>query len=127
MGTILFLFAFLTIFIASLGLFGLVTFTAAQKTKEIGIRKVLGSSVLQIVILLTKEFIKLLLIAFIIALPIGYYLMNEWLNDFAFRIHISPWFLGVVIVTTSLIALLTISFKTISVATINPVKSLKTE
>jgi putative ABC transport system permease protein len=127
MGTILSIFAVLTIFVACLGLFGLVTYTAEQRTKEIGIRKVLGSSVLQIVSLLTKDFLKLIIISFLIAFPLGFYLMNKWLQDFAYRIEISVWSIFLAALLTSVVALLTISFKSIRAAIANPVDSLKTE
>jgi putative ABC transport system permease protein len=127
MGTMLSIFAIITILVACLGLFGLVTYTAEQRTKEIGIRKVLGSSVTQIVGLLTKDFIKLIAISFLIAFPLGFYLMNKWLQDFAYRIDISVWsmILSAMIIIT--VALLTISFKSIGAANANPINSLKTE
>ena len=88
---ILGIFAGLTILVACLGLFGLVTFTAEQRTKEIGIRKVLGATVTSIVTLLSKDFLKLVVIAFIIATPIAWFTMNKWLQDFAYKINISGW------------------------------------
>ena len=127
MGTILTLFAVITIFVACLGLFGLVTYSAEQRFKEIGIRKVLGSSVTQIISLLSKDFIKLVLLSFLIAFPLGYYLMNKWLQDFAYRIEISLWIYLLTAVITLLIAFITISFKSIQAATANPIKSIKTE
>ena len=127
MNSILKAFAFLTIFVACLGLFGLITFTTEQRFKEIGIRKVLGSSILQIVGLLSKDFLKLILIAFLIATPLGYYVMNNWLQDFAYRIELKWWVFVVAGVCTLLIAVLTISFRSIQAALMNPVKSLKTE
>ncbi len=127
MNTILKIFALLTIFVACLGLFGLVTFTAEQRFKEIGIRKVLGSSIPQIVGMLSKDFIKLVFVSFIIAFPLGYYLMNKWLQDFAYRIDIH-WsvfvFSGLITIG---IAFITISFRSIKAASVNPIKSLKTE
>ena len=126
-GNTLSIFALLTIFVACLGLFGLVTYTAEQRIKEIGIRKVLGSSVAQIVALLSKDFLKLVLISFLIAFPLAYYLMNTWLQDFAYRITLSPWVFVLAGVTTLVIAFLTVSFKSIQAATVNPVKSLKAE
>lgn len=127
MNSILNAFAFLTIFVACLGLFGLITFTTEQRFKEIGIRKVLGSSILQIVGLLSKDFLKLILIAFLIATPLGYYVMNNWLQDFAYRIELKWWVFVVAGVCTLFIAVLTISFRSIQAALMNPVKSLKTE
>jgi putative ABC transport system permease protein len=127
MGTILRIFALLTIFVACLGLFGLVTFTAEQRFKEIGIRKVLGSTIIQIVAILSKDFIKLVLISFLIAFPIGFYMMNNWLQDFAYRIEIH-WsvflFSGLI---TIIIAFLTISFRSIKAASANPVEALRNQ
>ncbi len=126
-GTILGLFAGLTIFVACLGLFGLATFTAEQRTKEIGIRKVLGASVAGVVALLSKDFLKLVLIAFIIASPIAWFVMNKWLEDFAYRIDISAWVFVIAIVLAVVITIVTISFQAIKAALANPVNSLRTE
>ena len=120
-------FAFLAIFISCLGLFGLVTFTAEQKTKEIGIRKVLGASVTGIVRMLSKDFLKLVLIASVIAFPVAWWAMNKWLMDFEYRVDIGWWVFVVAGITALLIALLTISFQSIKAAIANPVKSLRTE
>lgn len=126
-GKVAFTFAMLTIFIACLGLFGLVTYISEQRTKEIGIRKVLGASVRNITTLLTKDFIKLVLIAFLIASPIAWWVMYKWLQDFAYRIDIS-WGLFILAGIIALfIALLTVSFQAIKAAIANPVKSLRTE
>ncbi|MCM4156706.1 ABC transporter permease [Gramella sp. AN32] len=127
MGTILTLFTILTIIVACLGLFGLVTFTAEQRFKEIGIRKVLGSSVSQIVTLLSKDFLKLVGISFLIAFPLSYYLMNKWLQDFAYRIEIQWWLFLLAAIITMGIAFLTIGIKSFKAASMNPIKSLKTE
>lgn len=127
MGNILKIFGFLTIFVACLGLFGLVTFTAEQRFKEIGIRKVLGANVTQIVSLLSKDLIILVAISFIIAFPLGYYLMNKWLQDFAYKIDIRWWVYALAGSTTLLIAFFTMSFKTIKSALANPVESLRSE
>ncbi len=126
-GIILRIFALLTIFVACLGLFGLVTFTAQRRFKEIGIRKVLGSSASQIVSLLAKDFLKLVMISMIIAFPLGYYLMSKWLQDFAYRIEIKWWIFALAGLITMLIAFLTISYRSIKVANANPVKSLRAE
>ncbi|HSN09162.1 MAG TPA: ABC transporter permease [Hanamia sp.] len=126
-GTILNIFALLTILVACLGLFGLVTFSAEQRTKEIGIRKVLGASVTGIVELLSKDFLKLVLVAIVIATPVAWFAMNKWLQDFAYRIHISWWFFAIAGVVAIFIALITISFQAIKAAVANPVKSLRTE
>lgn len=121
-------FAFLAIFISCLGLFGLVTFTAEQRTKEIGIRKVLGASVSGIVRMLSKDFLKLVLLAAVIAFPAAWWMMHKWfLDDFEYRIDIGWWVFVIAGVTALLIALLTISFQSIKAAIANPVKSLRTE
>ena len=121
------MFALLAIIIASLGLFGLVTYAAEQRTKEIGIRKVLGANVANIVTMIAKDFLKLVLIASVIAFPVAWWAMNKWLQDFAYRINISWWiFMGAALLAV-VIALATISFQAIKAAIANPVKSLKTE
>jgi putative ABC transport system permease protein len=126
-GTVLNIFSLLTILVACLGLFGLATYTAEQRTKEIGIRKVLGASVAQVTQMLSKEFVKLVLIASLIAFPVAWWAMNKWLESFAYRIHISWWVFAIAGLTTLLIALITVSFQAIKAAIANPVKSLKTE
>jgi len=127
LGKILGIFAGLTIFIACLGLFGLATFTAQQRTKEIGIRKVLGASVSSIITMLSKDFLKLVSIANIIAWPLAWYGMHQWLQDFAYRIDISWWIFGLAGVAALLIALLTISLQAVKAAVSNPVKALRSE
>jgi len=127
MGTILKIFGLLTIFVACLGLLGLVTFTAEQRVKEIGIRKVLGADVFQIVSILSKDLMLLVVISFIIAFPLGFYLMDKWLQDFAYKIEIQWWVFIAAGVSTLLIALFTVSFKTIRSALANPVESLRSE
>lgn len=124
---ILGIFAGLTIFIACLGLFGLVTFTAEQRTKEIGIRKVLGATVPNVVGLLSKDFLKLVIIANVISWPLAWWIMNKWLQDFAYRINISWWIFLLAGLAALLIALITVSFKVIKAALANPVESLRTE
>ena len=124
---ILGIFAGLTIFIACLGLFGLVTFTAEQRTKEIGIRKVLGATVPNVVGLLSKDFLKLVIIANVISWPLAWWVMNKWLQDFAYRINISWWIFLLAGLAALLIALITVSFKAIKAALANPVESLRTE
>jgi len=126
-GLILGIFAGLTIFVACLGLFGLAKFTAEQRVKEIGIRKVLGASVAGVVSLLSKDFLKLVLIAFVIASPIAWYIMNKWLQDFAYRIDITWWVFVIAGITAILIALITVGFQAVKAAVANPVKSLRTE
>lgn len=126
-GILIKVFAAVAILISCLGLFGLITFTAQVKTKEIGIRKVLGASVSSITNLLAKEFLLLVLIAFVIAAPLAYYFMHKWLQDFAYRINITWWMFAVAGFGALLIALLTMSFQAIKAAIANPVKSLRTE
>jgi putative ABC transport system permease protein len=126
-GKLLGIFAGLTIFVACMGLFGLAMFTAQQRTKEMGIRKVLGASVGNIVTLLSKDFIKLVIIAFVIAAPIATLIMNKWLQDFAYRTDISAWVFIATALLSLLIAFLTISIQSVKSALANPVKSLRTE
>jgi putative ABC transport system permease protein len=113
--------------IACLGLLALATFAAEQRVKEIGIRKVLGASVASVVALLSKDFLKLVLISFVFALPIGWYAMNKWLQDFAYRIDIKWWVFVIAAIIAVVIAFVTISFQTIKAALSNPVKNLRTE
>ncbi|QHT67035.1 ABC transporter permease [Rhodocytophaga rosea] len=121
------LFASLAIAVACLGLFGLASFTMAQRTKEVGVRKVLGASVNDIVLLLSKDFIRLVLVASFIAWPLVYWGIHSWLNNYAFRIGISAWFLILPAILLLLIALTTISLQTLQAARANPVKSLRYE
>ncbi len=125
--TILSVFAMLAIFVACLGLFGLASFTATKRFKEIGVRKVLGSSVQGIVILLSKDLLKPVLIAACIALPVGYWAMNKWLQNFAYKTSLSWWIFCLAALITFGIALITVSIKAIKAAIANPVKSLRTE
>ena len=120
-------FSLLAIIIGCLGLFGLSAFTVQQKTKEIGVRKVLGSSVSGIFVLLSKDFIKLILIAVIIAVPITYYGMGKWLEGFAYKDDIALWVFAIAGVAVVLTALITVSFQTIRAARVNPVDSLRYE
>ncbi len=126
-GKVALIFAALTVLIACLGLFGLITYIAEQRTKEIGVRKVLGASIWSIVQLLSKDFLKLVLIAFVIAAPLAYYTMSSWLKDFAFRTQISGWIFVIAGGITVLIALFTISYQSIKAALMNPINSLKSE
>lgn len=127
LGDIFVIFTSLSIFIACLGLFGLAAFNAQKRIKEIGVRKVLGASVSQITYRLSFDFLKLVFIAIIIALPIGWFAMNRWLEDFTFRINIGVWEFLVAAILAVLIALLTVSYQSIKAAIANPVKSLRTE
>lgn len=124
---IVLLFSGLAILIACLGLFGLAAFTAEQRTKEIGIRKVLGASVVGIATLISKDFLKLILISVLIASPIAYYFMTQWLKDFAYQVTIQWWVFAITGLIAVLVALLTVSSQAVKAALINPVKSLKTE
>jgi putative ABC transport system permease protein len=126
-GALFTIFSCIAIFIACLGLFGLSAFTITQRVKEIGVRKVLGASIPQIVIELSKDFLKLVLIATVIAFPIAWYSMSKWLLDFAFRINISWWIFLIAGIIALLIAFATISFQSIKAALANPVKSLRSE
>ncbi len=119
--------AILFIFISCIGLFGLSMLSVEQRTKEIGIRKVLGAAVSRIIVLISKEFIILISISFVVAVPVGYYFINKWLQDFAYRINISWWMFAFAGVFVIAIALITISFQAIKAAIANPVKSLRTE
>lgn len=120
-------FAGLAIIISCLGLYGLISFMAIQKTKEVGIRKVLGASVAQIIYLFSKEFTILILIAFLISAPVAWYLMNNWLQNFVFKIHIGWWVFAIAIFSSLVIAWITVGYKATQAALANPVKSLKTE
>ena len=120
-------FTVLAIFIACMGLFGLITFTTETRTKEIGIRKVLGASATGIVAMLSREFVVLVLISGVIAMPVAWYFMSHWLEDFAYRISIPLWVHFLTIAMMLLITLLTVGFKAIQAATINPAASLKND
>jgi len=120
-------FAVFAIFIGCLGLFGLVSYAAEQRTKEIGIRRVLGAKVSGIVAMLATDFAKLILIASLVAFPVAWWAMNKWLQSFAYRINISLWVFVVAGTATIVIALITVSFQAIKAAIANPVKSLRTE
>ncbi len=121
------LFAGLTIFISCLGLFALATYTAEQRTKEIGVRKVLGASAFNVTALISKDFIKLVVVSFIIASPVAWFAMNKWIQGYSYRIGIEWWVFAMAGIATVLIALLTVSFQSIKAALANPVKSLRTE
>ena len=121
------IFAALTVFVACLGLFGLATYTAEQRSKEIGIRKVLGASVTQVTQMLSKEFLKLVLIACLIAFPVSWWAMHTWLQDFEYRVTLHWWVFPLAGISALIVALCTVSVKAIKAALANPVKSLKTE
>ena len=126
-GTLANVFAVLAVVIACLGLFGLASFTAEQRTKEIGIRKVLGASVSSVVLLLSREFIVLVVFAFAAAAPVAYFLMADWLNDFTYHTDLGLGILALSGIVSVLIAWLTVSYQSIRVATANPVVSLRSE
>jgi putative ABC transport system permease protein len=125
--TLAMLFAGLTIFISCLGLFGLATYMAENRIKEIGVRKVLGASVTSITALLSKDFIKLVIVSIVIASPVAWYAMDKWLSGYNYRIGISPWIFLAAGLMAIFIALFTVSFQAIKAAIANPVKSLRTE
>jgi putative ABC transport system permease protein len=127
MSTIITAFAFLTIAIACLGLLGLVSFSAAQKTKEIGIRKVLGATAASIVFLITKEFTKLVFIAIAVGLPIAWWMMDQWLNDFAYRTDIGLWPIVIAASIAIIIAFATASYHAVKAALLNPANTLRNE
>jgi putative ABC transport system permease protein len=120
-------FAALAIFISCLGLYGLVSFMAVQKTKEVGIRKVLGASVASLVQLFSKEFTILIIVSFFIAVPVAWYLMQTWLNNFAYRISINVDFFAIALICSMLIAWLSVGLKAVKAALANPVKALRSE
>ncbi|WP_339708036.1 ABC transporter permease [uncultured Kriegella sp.] len=127
LGRIFVVFTVLSILIACLGLFGLAAFNAEKRTKEIGIRKVLGASVGQITYRLTTDFLRLVGIAVLISLPLGWYAMSKWLEDFSYKIEIGWWVLALAAFLAGAIAILTVGYQSIKAASINPVKSLRTE
>ena len=121
------IFAFLAILLACFGLLGLSAYNVLQRTKEIGIRKTLGASVQSILILLSKDFLKLILISFLLSIPLGWYIMSQWLMDYAYRISIGWWVFAFAGATALAIAIFTICLQVLKVVTMNPVKSLRTE
>lgn len=110
-----------------MGLLGLTMLFARQRTKEIGIRKVLGASVASVVALLSRDFVRLVIIAIVIAAPIAWYVMNQWLQDFAYRIDIRWWMFALAGLLAITVALLTVGFQSLKAALMNPVKSLRSE
>jgi ABC-type antimicrobial peptide transport system permease subunit len=118
-------FAVLAIFISCLGLFGLATFTAGQRTKEIGVRKVLGATASSVVRLLSKDFLKPLLIAIAIATPLAWFVMNRWLSGYAYKINLDWWIFVLAGLLAVCIAMLTVSYQSIKSALMNPVTSLR--
>ena len=124
---LLWIFTIMAIFIGCMGLFALAAFSAEQRTKEIGIRKILGANVFNIMGLLSKNFLAMVLVASLIAIPIAWWAMNSWLNDFPYRVNLSLWIFGIAVIVALLIAFITVSFQSVKAATANPVKSLRTE
>lgn len=124
---LLWIFTIMAIVVGCMGLFGLAAFSAEQRTKELGIRKVLGANAFDIVGLLSKNFLVLVMIASLIAFPVAWWAMNSWLKDFPYRVSISWWVFGIAIIAALAVALLTVSFQAIKAALANPVKSLRTE
>jgi len=127
MGKIFNILSILAIFIGCLGLFGLASYTTEKRTKEVGIRKVLGASVKGIVALLSKDFLKLVGIGFLIAVPIAWYVMHKWLANFAYHVNIGVWTFALAGGLAMIIALVTISWQSIRAALANPVESLRNE
>ena len=117
----------MAIFISCLGLFGLATFTAERRVKEIGVRKVLGASVMGIISLLSKDFLKPVLLALVLATPLAWYFMKNWLTDFAYRIEIEWWMFALTGFLAIGVALLTVGFQSVKAALANPVESLRSE
>jgi len=126
-GELFYIFTWIAIFVSCLGLFGLTTYTAQLKKREIGIRKVLGASVFQVTRLLSKEYLILILIAAVIAIPISWYLMQLWLQDFAYQTPLNWWIFISAGIITLFIALATVSFQAIKAGLANPVKNLRTD
>jgi len=127
MGTLASLFAGLTIIISCLGLFGLAAYMAQNRIKEIGVRKILGASVMGVTTMLSKDFLKLVMISFVIASPIAWWFMYKWLQKYSYRISISIWVFVIALFVTVLISVITVSFQAIKAALANPVKSLRSE
>ena len=127
LGRIFMVFSILSILIACLGLFGLATFNAQKRTKEIGVRKVLGATVGQVSLRLTTDFLKMVILAVTISLPLGWYIMSKWLQDFSYRIEVQWWMLLLAALIAITIAVLTVSYQSIKAAIVNPIKSLRTE
>ena len=127
MGKLFNVFSVLSILISCLGLFGLATFATQRRIKEIGIRKVLGAGEAGIAAMLSRDFIKLVVVSLVVAFPVAWWIMNEWLDNFAYRISVSGWVFVLAGLSAVLIAMVTVSFQAIKAAIANPVKSLRTE
>jgi ABC-type antimicrobial peptide transport system permease subunit len=120
-------FSFIALFIGCMGLYGLVSFMGLQKTKEIGIRKVLGGSVSQILWIFGKEFSRLIVIAFLIAAPIGWYLMSKWLEEYVFHVDMTAWIFVIELLIIGAFVMITVGYQSAKSALMNPVKALRTE
>ena len=120
-------FAILAIIVAILGLFGLASYLSLQRTKEIGVRKVLGASTTNIILLFFKDFVWLILIAVLIGIPLIYWSMNDWLNGYAYRINFPWWVILIAMMLVTLLAFITVSWQTFKVASLNPAKTIKHE
>jgi ABC-type antimicrobial peptide transport system permease subunit len=127
MSTLITVFTFIAIFIGCLGLFGLATFMANQKTKEVGVRKVLGASVQSILFLFSKEYILLILIGFVLAAPMGWIVMNNWLDSFQYKIVMSPFIFALALTVIFVIAIATVGYRSLRAALANPSISLRSE
>ena len=125
--SLLWIFTGIAIFIGCLGLFGLAAYTAERRKKEVGIRKVLGASTQSVVMLLSRDFLVLVVVSLVIASPVAWIFMHRWLQDFAYRIPINWWVFAVAAIASLSIAFITVSFQAIKAAIANPVKSLRTE
>jgi len=125
--SLLWIFTGIAIFVGCLGLFGLAAYTAERRRKEVGIRKVLGATTQSVVLLLSKDFVKLVAISLLVASPVAWYFMNKWLQNFSYRINIGWWVFAIAAVLAISIAFVTVSFQAIKAAIANPVKSLRTE
>jgi ABC-type antimicrobial peptide transport system permease subunit len=125
--TMLTVFTSIAIFIGCLGLFGLATFMANRKTKEIGVRKVLGASVESIILSFSKEYVILILVGFAFAAPLGWYVMSHWLNDFAYKIEIGPMIFATCLAASMLLALVTVGYRSFRAAVANPAQALRSE
>ena len=127
MGTLLSYFSVFAVLIASLGLFGLASFSAEQRTREVGIRKILGATVFQVTAMLCKEFFAIVAIASLLACPIAWWLLRDWLATFAYRVEIDPMLFALAIVLAMLVTLITVSYQALRAALLNPVQSLRAE
>jgi putative ABC transport system permease protein len=124
---LLWIFTVMAIFIGCMGLFALAAFSAEQRTKEIGIRKVLGANVFNIVGLLSRNFLALVLLASLIAVPIAWWAMNNWLSDFPYRVNLNIWIFAIAVIAAVMVAFITVGVQSLKIATSNPVKDLRTE